>query len=321
MVSMRVRFCPMRIQWQPACSSASLNIHSIAPRAVVTIPMDLLASQLSNDDSWRMRDAYGGCLLATISPTWRGHVLKTAARSIYSQQHPGCSMSDPVPGRRCDGTHRAFHQAEYDWMCDGRRIQCKTAQLCWSKKGLWRARFHNIKFDRLDELLLVMYTPFRIHLFVHDRRTGIYGTGCRAASRGVVVQYSSPMGMHSCDEAARNVVEKVSSASRHLVTRELASEAAVLNAYSMFCQSTTAQRALAAFQNHPFGTLTPTARGMLIEQLVLQVDRMLYPQVATARCEARLVQRPIACRVQAHEAVLLGEGVELQVFCNQVSMF
>ena len=172
-----------------------------------------------------------------------------------------------------------MNQAEYDWMCDGRRVQCKTSQLCWSNKGrFWNISFHNIKFGLFDELLLVMYTPFRIHLFLHDQRTGIQHTGCKAASRGVRVQYTSPRGTYSCEEATRAVVEQVSSASRHLVTVELASEAAVGQAYSNFCESKAAHVALTAFENHPLGLLTPSSRGMFIEQLVLEVDRMLHPQ-------------------------------------------
>ena len=279
MAGTMIRFCPMWLQWYRGHRRASYDIRFIAARTVATIPFDLLASRLTVADCQRMRDAYAGCQLANISPQWRGHILEAAARSIYCRQHPGCVVSDPVPGLRCDGSRRGVNQAEYDWMCDGRRVQCKTGQLCWSSsRGSWNVSFQNIKFKLLDELLLVLYTPFRIHLFLHDQRTGVQVTGCRAASRGVRVQYVCAKGMFSCEEATRALVEHVSSGSRHLVTVELASEAAVGQAYSKFCESKSAHMALTAFENHPLGGLTPSARGLFMEQLVLEVDRMLYPQ-------------------------------------------
>ncbi|CAE7856433.1 unnamed protein product [Symbiodinium microadriaticum] len=272
-------FAARWLQWCRSHKRASYDIRFIAARTVATISFDVLASRLTVVDCRRMRDAYAGCQLATISPPWRGHILEAAARSIYCRQHPGCVVSDPVPGLRCDGSKRSVNQAEYDWMRDGRRVQCKTGQLCWnSSSGCWNVSFHNIKFGLLDELLLVLYTPFRIHLFLHDQRTGIQSTGRKAASRGVRVQYSCAKGMFSCEEATRALVEHVSSGSRHLVTVELASEAAVGQSYSKFCESKSAHMALTAFENHPLGSLTPSARGIFVEQLVLEVDRMLYPQ-------------------------------------------
>ena len=268
----------MRLQWHTGHTRASYDIRFIAAHTVATIPFDLLASRLAVVDCRRMHDAYAGCQLATIPPQWRGLILEAAARSIYCQLHPGSVMADPEPGLRCDGSNRSVKQAEYDWMCDGRRVQCKTGQLCWSNRGCWNVSFQNVKFGLLDELLLVLYTPLRIHLFLHDQRTGIHHTGRRAASRGVCVRYASPRGMCSCDEASRALVEQISSGSRHLVTRELSSEAAVWQSYNNFCESKAAQMALAAFENHPLGSLRPSARGKFIEQLVLEVDRMLYPQ-------------------------------------------
>ena len=259
----------------------------VAARGLVTIPFEELRSRISIDKGWQTRDAYAGCQLATLSPQSRGHVLERAVRSIYAQLQPGCVISDPTPGQRCDGRRRSLHQAEYDWMCDARRVECKTGQLCWSEKhSVWTVSFHNIKFELLDELLLIMYTPFRIHLLLHDHKSGVSCTGSRAASRGVRVKYSSPKHVRSCAAATQAILEQFAC---QLVASEPTSHEAVQQAYGHYGRSMAAQKASAAFRDHPLGGMTPTARGMYIEQLVWEVDRMLYPsshfrsQLHTAR--------------------------------------
>ena len=63
-------------------------------------------------------------------------------------------------------------------MIEGRRVEVKSAQLAWDAyKRYWKAKWQKIKRNAYDDLLLVLYTPLGVHLFLHDHVYGVTTTG------------------------------------------------------------------------------------------------------------------------------------------------
>ena len=74
-------------------------------------------------------------------------------------------------------------------MIEGRRVEVKSAQLAWDAfHQYWHAKWRNIKRGAYDDLLLVLYTPLGVYLFLHDHAYGVATTGKSQSVRGGNVQ-------------------------------------------------------------------------------------------------------------------------------------
>ena len=99
--------------------------------------------------------AFSGCPLSVIKPQTRGHILEEVGRAVYARHHPNSQITDPVPGYKCNGARRSLNQAEFDWMCDETRVQCKSGQITLNRRtNTWRCRFVNIKPNLLEQTFL-----------------------------------------------------------------------------------------------------------------------------------------------------------------------
>lgn len=128
------------------------------------------------------REAYRGNSLAELSNAKRGVVLQNLARTIHGQLSPGSDIQDALPGLEINGNPRTRWNAEYDWTCDGKRVECKSAQLCFVRSyQTWAARF---KFKKwylqhaqdsvpFDDLFLVLFTPEALYFLRYDIVRGI----------------------------------------------------------------------------------------------------------------------------------------------------
>ena len=52
-------------------------------------------------------------------------MCRTWARQALFERNPQAKMLDPVIGICCDGRRRTAHQAEYDFLLEGRRVSQK----------------------------------------------------------------------------------------------------------------------------------------------------------------------------------------------------
>lgn len=78
-------------------------------------------------------------------------------------------------------------------MIEGRRVEVKSAQLAWDAfHHYWNGKWQNIKRDAYDDLLLVLYTPLGVYLFLHDHAYGVATNGkLQNVSGGSVSVYGS----------------------------------------------------------------------------------------------------------------------------------
>ncbi|CAK9113869.1 unnamed protein product [Durusdinium trenchii] len=219
--------------------------------------------------------AYAACRLNDITPSLRGQVLETVARKVFSRLYPDSMVQDPVPGEQCDGKQRGITSAEYDWLCDGKRVQCKSAQLRWCDSGRrWRVLLSGIKPSLLDDLVLVLYSPSQLNLFTHDCKSRLSTTGVRTVSKGLQLSVCGPR--NSTLREAEDVVLKKLLKSGHCVASLKTSDELVLEALQWHTSTASLRIQRKAFAQHPLNYLTPSARGLLFQRVVQEVDLLCH---------------------------------------------
>lgn len=216
---------------------------------------------------------YSGCTLSLIAPQLRGNILEDVGRTVYARHHPNSHIADPVPGYRCNGTRRSRKQAEFDWMCDKTRVQCKSAQLSPNRINAWRCRFANIKQDLCDELFLVLYTPKQLYFICHDGRTGLSSNGLSTASRGYCLAYAPPTSI-TCPQLAKSwILQRMQQQSCRIIASLRTSSQLVVDKVHVVSCSQKHRLERSAYQHHPLGGMTPTRRGLIIQDIVQQIDQ------------------------------------------------
>ena len=153
------------------------------------------------------QQAYVGVPLSTLSN--RGDILERVVRR-FLEHSTGNSTADPVLGTNISGKKRGRNNAPYDFLLGDRRVEVKSAQLCWNKwHGRWEAIWFHIKPIEHDDLYLALYTPSGVFIFKHDGKFGISTRGKAQATTGGVVQVPSPSHVFSISKATEAVVEKM----------------------------------------------------------------------------------------------------------------
>ena len=204
--------------------------------------------------------------------------MEAVAREVMQRVHPKSRFEDPTPGR----TQR---QAEWDWTMDGRKVECKSSQLSWVKgAGVWQVQFRAVKLALqgtrqqalFDDLLLVLLSPSCIDLLQHDMHIGIARNGVRTALHGhnITVRAS---GHNNCQMAARlEVLDKMCNRSGNCaVIAQLAlSDPAVSFCLQKYGDDT---KYFDALFNDPLSVLSPPSRGARVQQIALEIDKLLNP--------------------------------------------
>ena len=219
--------------------------------------------------------AYAGCKLAALTPSMRGFMLETVARGFLQQLEPNSIILNPIPGERCDGFRRGLKQAEYDWLHDGRRVQCKSSQLCWNvRQRRWQARFRDIKPGLCDELVLVLYVPGRLHFLRQEFQSGSFSVGPSKT-------LSAPAGLEDISDATSHVKLKILEGltCRFLGMLDICDQL-VGQALDVHTQRLKVTIEMEAFRSHPLGEgwhNSLSTRGIMIQRMVQEVDSLLHP--------------------------------------------
>ena len=212
--------------------------------------------------------------LAQLEEARRGAVLENWARRMLQDQH---FVEDAVPGTCVDGTKRSLHRAEYDFLCDGRRVEIKSARLLnTNQRKRWHVCFQfstpgpstSISSPlAFDDLYLVIFSPKWLHLVKHDMQTGV-------SSRGDYLRVSGKHG--SWEESLDLVLDKLCTAG----ACELIGKTDISD---VWIADETAKRegyARQFYRDKPFSFMGAALRGVRIEQLVREIDQLLHPGIA-----------------------------------------
>ena len=185
--------------WPLLCSltSLALALRSRLPASprMAAAPLVVPAAAFAGELAYRTVTAstFAGAPLASHDAVTRGKVLTGYARRCDADEHPGAVIEDAVAGEDVNGNPRGQNMAAYDWLRDGRRVACKSAQLTWDDSNQrWKLQFRAIKPEACDELLLAAYTPEGVHLFQHDGRAGLSMHGKSTAATGKQIFFVGP---------------------------------------------------------------------------------------------------------------------------------
>lgn len=169
----------------------------------------MLSEYLSNITTTVTHDAYAGVPLATHSAKARGDILELVAKRVAEEKN-GEVACDPPSSTCVNGAKRGRNMTTCDFVIGHRRVEVKSAQLAWDvDKRLWSAMWQGIKRDAYDDLLLVLYTPTGVHLFMHDHTCGVTTKGKSQAACGGNVQMCAPRNNESISVATEAILAKM----------------------------------------------------------------------------------------------------------------
>lgn len=220
-------------------------------------------------------DAYKNSPLTAISPPRRGAVLESVVRSIYSNVYADQVSENSIPGRCVNGSMRSLYNAEYDWLCNGRRVECKSSQLRWSNRDGWLFKFSHIKFKLFDDLLLALYTPQRLYIYRHDRELGLSSVGIATSACGRDIYLYSARREQLWRTACDIIITKLDADSNSCerITDMPIDDVRILLAVSAHrCDVIES-----AYKNVPLAKLSPAFRALRLEALVRCVDQIIHP--------------------------------------------
>ncbi|CAK0850403.1 unnamed protein product [Prorocentrum cordatum] len=224
--------------------------------------------------------------LLTLSPNVRGSVLEAATRNIVRDMYPRAAIEDALPGLCVNGVQRSQHMANYDWLMDGRRVECKSSALSWeSNRKSWSITFRGIKAARMgvraqsafDELILSFCSPRRLYIYRHDGAYSFSTNGVQSLWSGDLIRIRGPRNEVDWQLALRNILAKLDG-SRNGCER-LADVPLWDDRISEAIQQASCVRHL-AYVGVPLSTLDPSTRALRIHCMMREVDTMLYPKAS-----------------------------------------
>eukprot|EP00928_Gymnodinium_smaydae_P087448 TRINITY_DN7170_c1_g1_i1.p1 TRINITY_DN7170_c1_g1~~TRINITY_DN7170_c1_g1_i1.p1 ORF type:complete len:436 (+),score=7.25 TRINITY_DN7170_c1_g1_i1:234-1541(+) len=236
----------------------------------------------------RTSSIYGNCTLAQLSSSARGKIIEQSVRRILMDADDKAVFEDPCLGFRVDGSRRGKGQSAYDWLQDGRRIECKSSQLQWNGRR-WHFNFCNIKFDDstfksgqpFDDLILVLFSPERLHMYCHDGMLGRSRQCIRTMTNGHVIQIGGPLREESWRIALERILDKLDSASN--ACKYLA-DVSLCNRHILSAYSEHSRLAQNVYQNIPLATMSPPQLGLCIEAIVRRVNELLAADGCVHEC-------------------------------------
>lgn len=221
---------------------------------------------------------YAGNPLAAMSFARRGLLLQEWGRHVLASKNPNLSVAPAALGRCINGRKRSTHNAKYDMLLGDKRVELKSAQLAWNQGGhTWEATWRAVKFPFLyhrrtasfDDLYLTLFTPTGLYLFQHDLKTAISSDGIRTAELGHRIKVAAGKQATSCEAATAAVLHKLCSqggcvqVGHGQVSDSIVQE--LLLSHQIFGD--------AFYHGTPLAFLNGTARGLLIQELMCEIDK------------------------------------------------
>ena len=312
--------CHRLRDWSLACQT--WRFAKFAPRTRQLHGLVLPASQFQDilEDVGETCAAYGQHPLAQLTPSRRGLALQAVAQSVL-QSSTGAKVEAPAPGPDACERRRSALQAAYDFTMSGKRIECKSAQLYWSRSDFrWQAHFRAIKLnqDIFDDLYLTLYTPSSLLILKHDLRTRVHRQGVLTSSHGCSVVVTGSKHMRCWKEAACHIVHALFSPPSRCeqlavldVNGPEVKEA--LSGAPGAPESFGKQHSESAFDGTPLQYASPAVRGLRVEALAFEIDRLRHPQARFRRSVGEKAAASCLKGLHASSADWLRDDIRLEV--------
>ena len=218
--------------------------------------------------------------MSGLSQAQQGKILQEWARKVLQEKGPGTVISDPDPGRCCNGIKRGVHRAEYDFLMGGRRVEIKSSRMAWSStKQCWYVQFFRVKLpfgertkSVFDDLYLVVMSPKGLHLVKHDLVTGVATCGKSTEVRGHAIKVYASKRTDCWEDALGEMLEKLCERSGCTVVAEKPLSEVGAKAY---LSEEVRQGQVAGL---PMSSMSKEKRGKRIEEIGLAIDRRLHSQ-------------------------------------------
>ena len=277
---------------QPRVPATMANVFERQLRCLV-----LSASQFQHilSDLGRTSKAYvgrSGHELFLLSSNRRGMILQEFCKKELAQLHPHSTIAEPTRGNRCNGAQRSASQAEYDFSVDGRKVECKSAQMSWQRKGQhWGVQFRGIKLpwpgfrDRapFDDLYLTMFSPDSLHIIKHDLQTRVASVGKSTGSSGHVICVRAAAAQECWQTARSQILNKFLAAGPCKLVAQLDLSAVEVRVFLARQLEGMAALQDYEFQGVPLNQMAPQLRGVRIEEIAFEVDQILHPNCSFSR--------------------------------------
>eukprot|EP00440_Ansanella_granifera_P073756 gb/GFBE01080033.1/.p1 GENE.gb/GFBE01080033.1/~~gb/GFBE01080033.1/.p1 ORF type:complete len:423 (+),score=22.10 gb/GFBE01080033.1/:1-1269(+) len=231
-------------------------------------------------------DIYGCDPLAQLGQYWRGVALQTIVRNVLHSKDPALVTRDATPGVCSNGSRRSQHQAAFDWMCDGRRVECKSSQLNWvASYRAWCVQFHGIKFSlsgvrdaaHFDDLILALHSPWKVHILKHDHCLGVSTYGVRTAAVGhkitVVGKRNQPCWQAALATILAKIHHPVNGRCEFLAEVPI-SDAQVVSVVDRINASKGRAYMKQVYRDVPLSKLSAGRRALILEEIGLALDRL-----------------------------------------------
>ena len=231
---------------------------------------------------------YQGTRISGLGQAQQGKILQEWARKVLEDKYPETEILDPESGLCSNGSLRGRHQAEYDFLMGGRRVEIKSTRLGWdSFHRRWRVQFQAVKTSgaerkeaAFDDLYLVIVSPGGLHLIKHDLSTGVSTAGKATAVIGHRVKVLGSKSSNCWKEALKTILRTLCEQGSCSVIDEHAfshpSVKAMLLSLSRGRETPLAVQAR-LLANIPMGRMSKEKRGKRIEEIGLALDRRLHP--------------------------------------------
>ena len=310
---------------QPALVLPAIGHGSISRRWLLVLDSSQFQDIL--DTAGQTCIEYAGDPLSAISEARRGILLETLARKMLERQYPERHSEDALSSLACvDGRRRNSHFAEWDFTHQGRRVELKTAKLCFdSRARTWRVGFFNVKFARagyraqqpFDDLYLLIYTPNAFYLIKHDLQTGVCAQGIRTSTEGHAIWLSGRSHETSWRNSLTTILDKLLSPGHcEFVQCSSKQDPLVTSLYDNLLRQRTHPQAQ-AYERVPLHAVSPVLRAQRVEKIALSIDRMMNPASMFASAAGEFVRGHR--RGNGNAAVdWIRDEVRVEVKCAQV---
>ena len=252
------------------------------------------------NDPGRTSQAYlghAGHELSLLSGKRRGIILSELCKKELARLNPHSKIEKPTRGNCCNGARRSANNALCDFTLDGRKVECKSAEMSWSKSWkCWRAHFAHIKLpypnfrDRapFDDLYLALFSPDSLHIIKHDLHTGVSTVGKRTGSSGHDIDVTGASGQERWQIALSQILDKFLAPGRCKLMAQIdLSGVEVRNWLRKQMEGMTSHQD-EAYQGVPLKHVTPSFRGLCLEEIAFEVDQILNPNCSFARASSEV---------------------------------
>ena len=226
-----------------------------------------------------------------LSGKRRGMILQELCKKELARLHPHSTIEEPMPGTCWNGARRSANNALCDFVLDNRKIECKSAQMSWSKRRTgWLVRFRHVKLPSgyryqapFDDLYLTLFSPDSLYIIKHDLQTGVTAVGKQTGSDGHDIVVYGASGQECWQSARSQILDKILAPGRCKLVAQIDLSGVEVRSWLRKQMEELRAPQDYVYQNVPLSHMTTRKRGLCIEEIAFKLDQILNPNCSFSR--------------------------------------